>query len=144
MTVGLLVGAIGLVLAGLLAIGYGISVKEFSVGNTLIQSGVTGVCTGALMFGFWIAVRELRNIAHRLGAGVSQPRGEVTVRPVLPPGLTREGAPGGDAASAAGSEPAAAPPPSAPPPPWQDEAASRDRPPAEPAAAAEAAAKPKR
>src|SRR3954454_14226440 len=104
MMVGLLVAALGLVLSGLLAIGYGISVKEFSVGNTLIQSGVTGVCTGALMFGFWIAVRELRNIAQRLGAGVSQPRGEVTVRPVLPPGLTREGAPGADAESAAGSE----------------------------------------
>jgi len=153
MTVGMLVAGIGLVLAGLLAIGYGISVKEFSVGNTLIQSGVIGACTGALMFGLWMAVRELKKIALRLGAGVAQPRGEVTVRPVLPPGLTREAAPGGDAGfpfnrdqqaaeNAGSAEPAV---PSAPP--WQDEAASRasprsDAPPD--AATAEAAAKPKR
>jgi len=152
MMVGLLVAAIGLVLAGLLAIGYGISVKEFSVGNTLIQSGVIGVCTGALMFGFWVAVRELKNIA-RLSAGVPQPRGEAAVRPVLPPGVAREGAPGGaggfpfsrdqQAAENAGSAPpaAASPPPS--PPPWQDEAASRGGAPPE-ATPAEAAAKPKR
>ena len=149
MMVGMLVAALGLVLSGLLAIGYGISVKEFSVGNTLIQSGVTGVCTGALMFGFWLAVRELKIIALRLGGGVPQSRGEVTVRPVLPPGLTREGAPAGDAGfplnrdpqaaeSADSTEPAA--PPS--PPPWQDEAATRASSPD--AAAAEAAAKPKR
>jgi hypothetical protein len=149
MMIGMLVAGIGLVLAGLLAIGYGISVKEFSVGNTLIQSGVIGVCTGVLMFGFWTTVRELKNIARRLGA--AQPRGDVTVRSVLPPGLTREGAPGSDAGfpinqpaveSAGSAEPAA---PSSPPPapPWQDEAASRSDASAE-AAAAEAAAKPKR
>ena len=155
MMVGLLVAAIGLVLAGLLAIGYGISVKEFSVGNTLIQSGVIGACTGALMFGFWTAVRELKNIALRLGAGL--PRGEVAVRPVLPPGVVREGASGvaggfpfnrdQQAAENAGSaEPAAAAAPPSPPP-WQDEAASRDHSrgdaPAE-ATSAEAAVKPKR
>jgi hypothetical protein len=149
MMVGLLVAALGLVLSGLLAIGYGISVKEFSVGNTLIQSGVTGVCTGVLMFGFWLAVRELKIIAQRLG-GAPQTRGEVTVRPVLPPGLTREGAPAGDAGfpsnpqaaeSAGSTEPAT---PSAPPvpPPWQDEGTTRASP--ADAAAAEAAAKPKR
>jgi hypothetical protein len=151
MMIGMLVAGIGLVLAGLLAIGYGISVKEFSVGNTLIQSGVIGVCTGVLMFGFWTTVRELKNIARRLGAGAAQPRGEVTVRPVLPPGLTREGAQGGDAgfpinqpaAESAGSAEPAAPSSPPPPPPWQDEAASRSDASAE-AAAAEAAAKPKR
>ena len=69
MMVGMLVAAIGLVLAGLLAIGFGIPVKEFSVGNTLILCGVIGVCTGAIMFGLWMAVRELKNVAYRLGAG---------------------------------------------------------------------------
>jgi len=150
MIVGLLVAAIGLVLSGLLAIGYGISVKEFSVGNTLIQSGVIGVCTGALMFGFWMAVRELKSIALRLGAGVPQPRGEVAVRPVLPPGLAREGAPEGGFPFNRGQQPAenagSAEPAAASPPPWQDEAASRDpqgdAPPE--ATPAEAAAKPKR
>ena len=51
MMVGMLVAGIGLVLAGLLAIGFGIPVKEFSFGNTLILTGVIGVCTGAIMLG---------------------------------------------------------------------------------------------
>ena len=50
----MLVAGIGLVLAGLLAIGFGIPIKEFSTGNTLIIAGVIGVCTGAIMLGLWI------------------------------------------------------------------------------------------
>lgn len=151
MVVGMLVAGIGLVLAGLLAIGLGIPVKEFSFGNTLILTGVIGVCTGAIMLGLWMAVRELQNIARRLGGGVAQPRGEVAVRPVLPPGLSREPA-SGDASfpfnqeaaeDAVGGEPAAS---SAPP--WLDEAATRERPrgdaPLEPESAEAASAKPKR
>ena len=38
------------------------------------------------MFALWMAVRELKIIARRLGAGMPEPRGEITVRPVLPPG----------------------------------------------------------
>jgi hypothetical protein len=152
MMVGMLVAGIGLVLAGLLAIGFGVPVKEFSFGNTLILTGVIGVCTGAIMFGLSMAVRELQNIARRLGGGIPQPRGEIAVRPVLPPGLSREPASGEasfpfnrEAAENAGGVESAAP--SAPP--WQDEGAARDRqrgdapPEPEPAEAA-AAAKPKR
>ena len=76
----MLVVGIGLVLAGLLAIGFGIPIKEFSTGNTLIITGVMGVCTGAIMFALWIAVRELRNIARRLGPGAAQTRGEAAIR----------------------------------------------------------------
>ena len=65
--IGMLVAGIGLVLAGLLAIGYGVQYKEFSVGSTLILSGVVGACTGLIMFGLWVAVRELRDLAQRLG-----------------------------------------------------------------------------
>jgi hypothetical protein len=153
MMVGMLVAGIGLVLAGLLAIGYGIQVKEFSVGTTLIECGVIGACTGAIMLGLWMAVRELKNIARRLGAGVPQPRGEVTVWPA--PGISP--APAGDggflfnrdqqaAESALGTELDAA---LASPPPWQDEAASRasprsDAPPEATPAEAAPAAKPKR
>jgi hypothetical protein len=156
MMVGMLVAGIGLVLAGLLAIGYGISVKEFSVGTTLIECGVIGVCTGAIMLGLWMAVRELRNIARQLGAGVPQPRGEVTVRPALPPGISPT--PAGDggflfnrdqqaAESAAGTQPDTAS--ASPTPPWQDEAASRasprsDAPPEAAPVEAAPAAKPKR
>ena len=67
----MLVAGIGLVLAGLLAIGIGIPIKEFSTGNTLIIAGVIGVCTGAIMLGLWMTVRELKNIARRLGAGAA-------------------------------------------------------------------------
>src|SRR5439155_26467577 len=98
-------------------------VNEFSVGNTLVLSGVIGVCTGGLMFGFWMAVRELKSISLRLGAGVPLPRGEVAVRPVLAPGLQAAESPGGN-------EPTTAPAPSSPSsaPPWQGEAASRGSP----------------
>src|SRR4029450_13644362 len=86
----MLVAGIGLVLAGLLATGYGISIKEFSTGNTLIIAGVIGVCTGAIMLALWMAVRELKNIAQKLSAGVSETRGEAMVRSVLPVAETRD------------------------------------------------------
>src|SRR4029450_11754137 len=92
----MLVAGIGLVLAGLLAIGFGIPIKEFSTGNTLIIAGVIGFCTGGIMFGLWMTVRELRNIARRLGAGVPEARGEAMMRPVLPVAATRDSAPAGD------------------------------------------------
>jgi hypothetical protein len=151
MMVGMLVAGIGLVLAGLLAIGFGIPIKEFGFGNTLILTGVIGFCAGAIMIGLWMAVRELKTIARRLGAGVPQPRDE---GPVLPTGIWREPEASGDggfpfsrdqqaAENAGGAEPGAA---SARP--WQDEAASRgprsDAPPEAGPAEAAPAAKPKR
>ena len=130
MVVGMLAAGLGLVLAGLLAIGFGIPVKEFSFGNTLILIGAMGVCSGAIMLALAVAVRELKVIARRLGAGMPEPRGEITVRPVLPPGAAREAAPADGGVlfnQPATASPAGAEPPS--PPPWQDDAA-RDRPPA--------------
>jgi hypothetical protein len=136
----MLVAGIGLVLAGLLAIGFGIPIKEFSTGNTLIIAGVIGVCTGAIMIALWIAVRELKNIARRLGAGVAEAGGEAMVRPVLPVAAGRDFAPAGGSFPAAdqpggpGPFSAAAPPPFPPaaPPPWQNEAVLRDHPIPEP------------
>jgi hypothetical protein len=129
MTIGVLVAGIGLVLAGLLAIGFGVPVKEFSFGNTLILTGAMAVCSGMIMLALWMAVRELKNIGRRLGAGLPEPRGKITVPPVLPPGAPRNAVPGDggmlfsrDEAAAAGAEPP-------PPPPWQDEAGSHDHPP---------------
>jgi hypothetical protein len=127
----MLVAGIGLVLAGLLAIGFGIPIKEFSTGNTLIIAGVMGVCTGAIMLGLWMAVRELRNIARRLGNGVPE---------ALPVAAARDSAPAGGGFPAAeqpgGSGPfaPAAPPAFSPaaPPPWQNEAVLRDHPIPEP------------
>jgi hypothetical protein len=133
----MLVVGIGLVLAGLLAIGFGIPIKEFSTGNTLIMAGVIGACTGTIMLALWVAVRELKNIARRLGTGLSEARGEAGLVPVA---AARDSAGGGDFAAAEqlggpGPFSPAAPPafsPAPPPPPWQNEAVLRDHPIPEP------------
>ena len=65
----LLIAGIGFLLAGVLTIGFGIPVKEFSFGNTLILTGTVAACTGIIMLGLWMVVRELKNIARRLGEG---------------------------------------------------------------------------
>ncbi|WP_454630208.1 DUF308 domain-containing protein [Bradyrhizobium cenepequi] len=133
MMVGMLVAGFGLLLAGLLAIGYGIQYKEFSVGSTLILSGVFGFCTGLIMLGLWLNARELRNLARRLGAGIpAEPRPEFPL-PVVAPraapasegGFTfRRGQPAAEGSG--GAEPVA-PAAGATPPPWSREAAARDR-----------------
>lgn len=89
----MLVAGIGLVVAGLLAIGFGIPIKEFSTGNTLIMAGVIGVCTGAIMLGLWVTVRELRNIARRLANGLPEAREEAVERPAPPVAAGRESTP---------------------------------------------------
>ena len=152
----MLVAGIGLVLAGLLATGYGISIKEFSTGNTLIITGVMAVCTGAMMLALWMAVRELKTIARRLGTGVpearGEARGEAMVRPVLPVAATRDSAPasggfpaaeqpGGPGPFSPAAAPAFAP---AAPPPWQNEAVLRDHPIPEPMHPEPSEPKPKR
>ena len=144
----MLVAAIGLVLAGLLAIAYGIGV-QLSTGNTMIIAGVIGFCTGAIMLGLWMTVRELKNIARRLGSGVPEARGEAMARPVLPVAATRDSASGGfPAEQPGGSGPfsPAAPPAFSPaaPPPWQNEAVLRDHPIPEPMHPEPSAPKPKR
>src|SRR5690348_13282876 len=150
----MLVAGIGLVVAGLLAIGFGIPIKEFSTGNTLIMAGVVGVCTGVIMLGLWIAVRELKNIARRIGTGLPAMREESAERPA-PVAAARETAPanggfpavesfGGPGAFSSNGSPDFPPEP----PPWQNEAVLRDHPIPEPLhpepPPAPPAAKPKR
>jgi hypothetical protein len=134
----MLVAGIGLVLAGLLAIAYGIGV-QLSTGNTMIIAGVIGVCTGMIMLGFWTTVRELKNIARQLGNGAPDARGDEMVGSAVPVAATRETAPAHDGFPAEPSGgpalfPSAAPPAFAPaaPPPWQNEAVLRDHPIPEP------------
>lgn len=124
MTLALLIAGIVAVVAGLLAVAFGFTVREFSLGSTLIISGTIGVCSGLLLVGLHVVLLELKGIARRL-AGSTAPS-EVRVRPVLP-GLAMPGEPA--LAPAARSEPA---PPAAGPPPWQSEAAARERPRVEP------------
>jgi hypothetical protein len=70
MMIVMLVAGIGCLLAGLLAIGFGIPVQEFSFGNTLILSGAVTACTGLIILALWVVVGELKNIAQRLGPGI--------------------------------------------------------------------------
>jgi len=151
----LLVAGFGLLLAGLLAIVFGISIKEFSLGNTMIVAGAVAACTGAIMLGLWMVVRELKAIARRLGTGIPA---ALPTEAALP---AAGAAPRGRAAetggflfgrdqpvteSAGSAEPAAAPPATSPPP-WHEESRDRvrvDAPPAPESAEAAPAAKPKR
>ena len=126
MALAVLIAGIVAFLAGLLAILYGIPIREFSVGSTFILVGALGVCTGMLLAGLYVAVTELKAISRRL-AGTTAPS-DVRVRPVLP-GIPTAGMTAAEPAdtmqveptpSAASSIPAA--------PPWQDATAARERP----------------
>lgn len=123
MTLALLIAGIFAVVAGLLAIVFGYTVRDFSLGSTLIISGTIGVCSGLLLAGLHVVVVELKAIARRLAGPAAS--SEVRVRPVLP-GLATSGPPASEPAPA----PAMRPPPlsAAGPPPWQNEAAARERP----------------
>ena len=63
---GLLVAGLVIGVAGLLSIVFAIPMKEFSLGNTLIVSGVTGVCTGAVLVAASMLLRELKVISRAL------------------------------------------------------------------------------
>jgi hypothetical protein len=148
MVAALLIAGIGFVLAGLLGIVAGIPVKEFSFGNTLILAGAVTTCTGMIMLGLWMVVRELRTIAQRLGQGdvetfqSSLPGRDTSLTlqdPENAPFLFGREQPG--AAAPVNEGPAT-------PPPWLEETATRDRgrnnlPPL-PGLSTEPAAKPRR
>jgi hypothetical protein len=148
MMIVMLVAAIGLLLAGLVTVGFGIEL-DLSFGNTLIQAGSVVACSGIILLGLWTVVRELKNIARRLGPDdVAESRAANTALATASATL-REQAPdsggflsGRDQpipAHAGDTEPAA-------PAPWHEETAARDRGRSDAPAAAEAAAavKPRR
>src|SRR3954469_13465496 len=134
----LLIAGIAVLAAGLLAVAFGIPVKEFSFGNTLILAGAAAACTGVIMLGLAVVVRELQNIARRLGPANPREVERVKSEPQLPVAASQPApeAPEGAEPALKQSRPA--------PPPWQEEVAARDRgrgdgapdaPPPEPAAA---------
>src|SRR5947209_8245631 len=59
------IAGIGVLVAGLVAIGFGIQDKEFDVGKTLILAGTALACTGVILLGLSVVVRELRKVARR-------------------------------------------------------------------------------
>jgi hypothetical protein len=64
----LLMAGVGALLGGLVAVAFGIPVKEFSFGNTLIVVGAMAACTGLIMIGLSVVVGELKLIARRLAS----------------------------------------------------------------------------
>lgn len=123
--IALLVTGIGVFVAGLVTAAFGIPVKEFSFGNTLILSGAVIACTGLILISLSLVIRELRVIAQRLRTGtVTADRNRETRLPTL------SVAEGEDADVQLPLQPDQAAPgqmaPSVPsPPPWQAEMASR-------------------
>jgi hypothetical protein len=133
MTIGMLVAGIGCLLAGLLAIGFGIPINEFGLGNTLILAGAVTACTGLIILSLWVVVRELKRIAGRLGAGAAFDwKGDTAQQATVAlPRPTTEGSGAMSHADPAGDEhgfAGAGGPPTVSPAPWLDEAAGRDRP----------------
>jgi hypothetical protein len=131
-----LIGGIGLLVAGLVTVGLGIEL-ELSFGNTLLLAGVIVACTGVLMLGLWIVVRELKAIVRQFSGSPASSRA-ASPRPSA--GLNAmlgDQAPEDDEFSFGREHPApehaghAEPAVPLPAPPWLEERASRDR--AEPA-----------
>jgi hypothetical protein len=130
MMIVLLIAGIGTVLAGLLAIAFGIPIKEFGFGNTLILVGVVAVCAGMILLGLCLVVRELKIIAQRLRP--ADQRARAAVSSILPraaePNLADdEFSPGRDRAAADGNAESDVPISPGAPPPWHEEAVSRVR-----------------
>jgi len=67
----LLMAGVGALLGGVVAILFGIPVKEFSFGNTLIVVGAMAACTGLIMIALSVVVGELKTIARRLSSRVT-------------------------------------------------------------------------
>ena len=130
---GLLVAGIGVLVAGLLAIGFGIQDKEFEVGKTLIIAGAVAAGTGVITLGLWVLVRELKDIAGRLGPARLPIKNEqkspatAEAKPADPPSGNDGALFSGDrpAQENAGGADSTAQPSS--PAPWQDDASARDR-----------------
>ncbi|MBU6462333.1 MAG: DUF308 domain-containing protein [Bradyrhizobium sp.] len=133
MIVALLIAGVGFLLAGLLGVAYGIPIKEFSFGNTMIIAGAIMACTGTMMIALYVVVRELKAVAEHLEMSVAiTPRSAFRAPPAgvdampddrsfddndLP--LNQTGA-----VNPAGAESGAVP---SAPPPWHEETAARER-----------------
>ncbi len=85
--IALLIGGTVVLCIGLLSVVFGIPIKEFSFGNTMILAGAVVSCTGLVLIGLYFVGREFRNLARRLEAGVP------VAAPVLPARLTVDSAP---------------------------------------------------
>jgi hypothetical protein len=71
--IALLIGGMVVLCIGLLTVVFGIPIKEFSFGNTMILAGAVVSCTGLVLIGLYFIGREFRNLARRLEAGDAAP-----------------------------------------------------------------------
>ncbi len=71
--IALLIGGTVVLCIGLLTVVFGIPIKEFSFGNTMILSGAVVSCTGLVLIGLYFVGREFRNLAARLETGIPSP-----------------------------------------------------------------------
>ncbi|MDQ8728555.1 hypothetical protein [Bradyrhizobium sp. LHD-71] len=55
----LLAAGVGVLVMGLLAVGFGIPISDSSFGNALLIAGVVILCTGLILIGMWFVAREL-------------------------------------------------------------------------------------
>jgi hypothetical protein len=128
-----LIGGIGLLAAGLVTVGLGIEL-ELGFGNTLLLAGVVVACTGVLLLGLWIAVRELKAIAWQF-FGLPAPSRAASPRPSAGwNAMLGDQAPEDAGFPFSRDQPAPPehadhlePAVSLPAPPWLEEAASRGR-----------------
>lgn len=138
--IALLIGGTVVLCIGLLTVVFGIPIKEFSFGNTMILAGAVVSCTGLVLIGLYFIGREFRNLTRRLEAGVpvaapAAPSREVEA--VAPPKslpsredslFTRDQPRDRDEFAEAPRHADAPPPPgSSPPPAWQDHPLTRAR-----------------
>lgn len=71
--IALLIGGTVVLCIGLLTVVFGIPIKEFSFGNTMILAGAVVSCTGLVLIGLYFVGREFRNLARRLETGLPAP-----------------------------------------------------------------------
>jgi hypothetical protein len=77
---GLLIAGTVVFCAGVLTVVWGVPIRDFSFGSTLILVGSIVACTGLLMIGLSFVVREVKKLGRLLEAGASRDkvRGEVS------------------------------------------------------------------
>ncbi len=82
----LLIAGIAAFMIGIFALAYGVPIKEFSFGNTMIITGAIIASAGLLLIGQWIVGRELRALVRRLQASdlPALPRSEAAAPAILP------------------------------------------------------------
>jgi hypothetical protein len=79
--------------AGVLAIVFGIPIKEFSFGNTVILCGTVAASTGLILIGLGMVTREVKQLSRRLGTAPVREEAEVEeiiVAEVPPPAMPEE------------------------------------------------------